>query len=109
VKFNRRARLDTSQVSDRRRMRAGPAAVGGVGGLGIIGVLLFLFLGGGGGGLDSVLGGLDGVAVDGAQQGPSEVEQECRSGADAEQRQDCRIVAVVNSVQAYWEETLSTT
>jgi predicted metalloprotease len=33
---------------------------------------------------------------------PSEVSTECRTGEDANRRQDCRIVAVVNSTQKFW-------
>ena len=46
MSFDPRARLDPSQVEDRRgRMgRAGPIAIGG-GGLGLLGLLLALFLG----------------------------------------------------------------
>ena len=92
MRFRRDAGLDTSQVSDRRG--AGPMAVGGGGIIGLI-VLVFSLLNGGGGG-----------GVSEAPVGPlnSELSSTCRTGEDANQRDDCRIVAVVNSVQAYWEK-----
>jgi uncharacterized protein len=106
MRFRRRARLDPGQVTDVRgqRVGAGGLALGG-GGLGIIGLVIFLlitFLGGGGG-----LGDLTSLDQQQVGQGdtPSEVSQECRTGEDANERQDCRIVAVVNSVQKFWDET----
>jgi predicted metalloprotease len=97
MRFRRGARLDTSEVADRRGMSIGP--VGGmVGGGGIVGILIavVLLLTNGG-------GGARGFSV-GGQQG--DIAAECRTGADANQREDCRIVGVVNSVQAYWSQTL---
>jgi hypothetical protein len=113
VRFRQDARLDTSQVDDRRR-RGGaagsPMALGGGGVLALVVVVLALLFGvdpfGGSDPLGGSLGGLAGQEVGGGSSGPSEVEQECRTGQDANERQDCRLVAVVNSVQAYWSKAL---
>jgi predicted metalloprotease len=94
VRFRSGARLDPSQVEDRRGMGVG--AVGG--GLGVVGLLIALLLGGnpfdGGGGSST------------GQVSTRDLAAECQTGADANQDQDCRIVGVVNSVQAYWGDTL---
>ena len=97
MKFNRRARLDSSEVQHKGR---GGAAVGGsVGILGVVILLAIQALGGeGGSGIAEVLGGLEGQQTSGEV---SEIDG-CETGADAAERQDCRIVAFVNSIQDHW-------
>jgi uncharacterized protein len=103
MRFRRGARLDPGQVTDVRGRRMGPGglAVGG-GGIGIAAVVVYLLIALLGGG-DS-LGQLQPLDDQQIAQGdtPSEVSQECRDADDANSRQDCRIVGVVNSVQAFW-------
>ena len=104
MRFRRGATLDTSQVTDvRGRRPSGLALGGGAGGLGIVGVLIFLvitLLSGNGGSLGQ-LGVLDDQAV-GQGSTPADIKQECRTGEDANTRDDCRVVGVVNSVQKFW-------
>jgi predicted metalloprotease len=101
MRFRRGARLDPSQVQDARGARLGP--VGGVvGGGGLAGVILTIVLllvnGGGGGG--------NGLALGVNESSNDELASECTTGADANQREDCLIVGVVNSVQSYWQDTV---
>ncbi|MET7734492.1 neutral zinc metallopeptidase [Streptomyces sp. NPDC005402] len=102
MQFDDDARLDTSEVQDVRgsRVPGGKATVGGgIGGL--IVLLLGLFLGVG----PDQLGLTDGGGQPAATaSGLGEVEQSCKSGQDANTRDDCRTVAVVNSVQDYWDQ-----
>jgi uncharacterized protein len=104
--FKRGAKLDPSQVEDRRGMRGGRgvAVGGGAGAVGIIIVLLVTLLGGGNIDLDA-LQSLDGVTTGGQQQ-QGEVHKECKSGEDAEQSRTCRLIGTVNSIQAYWESVI---
>ncbi len=98
-------RLDTSQVEDRRGQRGigGGLAIGG-GGIGLVVTLLLLLLGGGNltGGSGSPLDSLDDLTTAGQPPAESSLAQDCQTGADAEKRQDCRMVAFVNSIQEYW-------
>jgi uncharacterized protein len=106
MRFRKDARLDPSQVADYRgrrgRMPGGtPMALGGGGGIiGIVVLVLFLVLSGGGGLGD--LGALQDQQVGPGTTPPSDIQTECRTGEDANTREDCRIVGVVNSVQRYW-------
>jgi hypothetical protein len=104
MRFRRGARLDPGQVTDARGRRtgAGGLAVGGGGvGVAVLVVYLLVTLLSGGGGLGQ-LAPLDDRTV-GQGDTPGEVSQECKTGEDANERQDCRIVAVVNSVQKFWD------
>jgi uncharacterized protein len=103
MRFRRDARLDASQVQDRRGMRPGGITAVGGGGIGGVVILLLLLLSGGGGGSTGMLSSLEGLTVD--EGTPNDLSDECRTGADANERDDCRIVAVVNSVQAYWSDS----
>ena len=94
MRFRRDAQLDTSQISDVRGRSMGLPAMGG--GLGVIGLLIALFLGG------SPFGGSGGPDYSVSPSTASNLAQECQTGNDANLKDDCRIVGVVNSVQAFW-------
>ena len=100
MRFRRGATLDTGQVRDVRG-RTGGVALGG-GGLGLIGIVAYLLITllSGGGGLGQ-LAPLEDQRV-GVGQTPTSLAENCRTGQDANEREDCRIVAVVNSVQKFW-------
>jgi uncharacterized protein len=105
MRFRPGARLDPSQVQDVRGSRGGfgmPGMAMGGGGLGVVGVLIYLAIALLGGGNGSALGPLNGSTV--AQQPAGQVlGRECATGADANTKEDCRIVGDINSVQAYWQ------
>jgi uncharacterized protein len=109
VRFRKGASLDTGQVTDvRGRSMGAPGgiAVGG-GGLGLVVLVIYLLLnalgggGGGAGGLGSQLATLDGRTLTPGESA-GDLSQ-CRTGEDANARDDCRIVGVVNSVQKFWD------
>ena len=99
MKFNRRARLDTSQISDRRgRGRGGTVAAGG--GVGALVILLVALCTGGD--PSSVIETTNQIQ---AQQGEIDsLETQCQTGADVEENPDCRFVIYVNSIQDYWDD-----
>jgi predicted metalloprotease len=108
MRYRRNARLDPSQVEDRRGrgpmggLPGGGLTVGG-GGVGIVALVIYLLVSAlsGNGGLSGPLGNLDGSTVSEAPPGQV-LGEECTTGAQANAREDCRIVADVNSVQEYW-------
>ena len=104
MRFDDDSQLDSSQVQDTRGRggfggfpRSGGVAIGG--GAGILGVVVFILLQllGGGTSSSGVLPGIDQV-----QGERSNLAEECRTGADANAKEDCRVVAVVNSLQEFW-------
>jgi predicted metalloprotease len=99
MRFRPGARLNAGQVQDRRGGGGGRGlAVGG--GAGTIVVVIVLALLG-----VNVPGGSDPYSLGtGSEQPATELSETCKTGSDANQREDCRIVGVVNSVQAYWSE-----
>ncbi len=108
--FRDDAQLDTSQVEDVRgstgrfgRVPGGGITVGG-GGLGLIAAIIGLLFGvnvfSGGAG---PLSGLDDRTLGTPAADNAELAASCRTGADANEREDFRIVGYVNSIQAYWK------
>jgi uncharacterized protein len=95
--FNPGSRLDPGQVSDRRGM--GGVAIGGGGAIGIILLLAYTLLGGNPNDLGPLL-------EPGAVTGPesSAIATDCKTGQDANDRDDCRILGYVNSIQKYWTD-----
>lgn len=94
--FRRSARLNPGQVRD---LRGGGLALGG--GLGgVILLVAVLLLGGDPSQIPSEL--LNNVTVGTGDQ--TNLEQECKTGEDANKRDDCRIVGFVNSIQDFWED-----
>jgi predicted metalloprotease len=98
VTFRPDAQLDPSQVEDRRGRRGagGPVIAGG----GVVGLIVLVA---------ALLLGVDptGLIDTTSQQPPIEGAQsvqECRTGADANKRADCRVVGFVDSVQKYWDD-----
>jgi predicted metalloprotease len=113
MKFNPRARIDRSQIQDRRgqggRRGGGLSRLPGLG------------RGGGGGRLPiPVGGGIGGIVVllvvvvalvfggnvlGGGDSDQSATLDQCADGSDAD-RQDCRIAIDVNAIQAFWADAL---
>jgi predicted metalloprotease len=112
MRFNEGADLDTSDVTDVRGSGGGGfggrgIAVGG-GGLGVVGLLVVLLinvLGGGGGTGGSGFSGFGGIGQNQSADN-TQLEQECRTGEDANQHEECAVVAEINSIQDFWGQTL---
>jgi uncharacterized protein len=114
--FDPNAQLDTSQVNDERGSggggfggmgRGGGIAVGGGAGT-IILIVLSLLLG-----FNPLSGSNSGAVATQAPGGAAgqlgapgsgSIAQNCKTGTDANNETDCRVVGTVNSVQKYWTD-----
>lgn len=109
MELNENARIDTSQVEDRRGSGGGggggmgipiPGGGGGRGGLISIIVAVLVALVGGGFGLNAMGGG------DGSEPADNtSLEQKCAAD-DALKQLDCRNTLYVNSIQAWWQAAM---
>ena len=97
--FNPGSQVDPGQISDRRGMGRGGVALGGGGAIGIVLLLAYTLLGGNPNDLGPLL-------QPGAVTGPesSAIATDCKTGQDANTRDDCRILGFVNSIQKYWTD-----
>jgi predicted metalloprotease len=100
--FRRRVRLNPGQVRDLRGGAAGMpgrglALAGGGGVVGLVVLALFVLMGGD-------LGPISPEPAGGRAQleTTSGSLEDCQTGADANERLDCRIVGFANSIQVYW-------
>src|SRR4051794_2370164 len=108
MRFRTGARLRGGEVTDRRSGGSGfsvPGGTGGVlgGGVGLLVLVVAALLG-----LGNLTGGgsSGGFQLEGGEP-ETDLAAECRTGADANQRADCRMVAVLNSAQDYWGRAVS--
>ncbi|MFP5021037.1 KPN_02809 family neutral zinc metallopeptidase [Pseudonocardia phyllosphaerae] len=126
MRFDENADLDTSGVDDQRGSGGGfggggfggggfggggvgGRVVAGGGGLGVVGLVIYLLLANLGGGGDIGLGtgggypGLSsGTNGSGRSSDNSSLQQNCSTGASANDSTDCEVVAVLNSLDSYW-------
>ena len=123
MRFNPRARLDTSRVSDRGRGGGGGGFGGGAmqipiptgakagGGIGAVIVVILLIVltqcvGDSTGGFTLPDNGLDTSRVAGDSTGRYD---SCQTGEDANNDADCARVAIENSLTSYWSQALPAT
>ena len=99
--FNNNSRLDTSQVDDRRGRGGGTRMAGVGGGLGLVIVVVALLLGANPADLANMIESAPAASSGSAAQTES-LAAACQTGADANTREDCRIVGFVNSIQVFW-------
>lgn len=103
MSFNSGARLDTSQVTGGGGSNRGGVLLGGGAG-GIILTIIIVLLGGNPGDVSAF--NPSQVTTQGSNS--STDFSHCKTGADANADDTCRVIGTVNSVQDYWREALPT-
>ena len=101
--FNEQSKLDSSQVEDRRGRGMGTTVAIGGGGLGLVILVVALLLGVDPTNLGNVVTPTASVATD-SSGATTNLADECKTGADANTREDCRIVGFVDSIQSFWTD-----
>src|SRR3954452_13861462 len=103
--FNNQSQLDPSQVEDRRGRGAGTTMAIGGGGLGLVILVVAMLLGVNPSDLGTVVQPQTPQSPQNSGS-TSNLQEQCRTGADANAREDCRIVGFVNSIQSFWTDEL---
>ena len=101
--FNEQSKLDSSQVEDRRGRGMGSTVAIGGGGLGLVILVVALLLGVNPADLGNAV--TPTASVPAARSGATtHLEEACKTGADANNREDCRIINFVDSIQSFWTD-----
>ncbi|WP_345752261.1 KPN_02809 family neutral zinc metallopeptidase [Microbacterium rhizophilus] len=100
--FNENADVGSSKA--RRRGRT--AAIAGGGGVGIIGIAVLLISAFTGQDLTGLLGIVDGGGTSQQQPGEGAIIEDCQTGEDANENDECRLVFGAEAIDQFWSGSL---
>jgi hypothetical protein len=106
MSFDNSSQLDASRVGSGGRGGRGIAVGGGLGGALLLLVVGLLF---GQDGIDAITGGGGGEDTGSQTAVEQERAERCRTGEDANQYTDCRMIATAQSLDQFWEDYLPRT